>query len=62
MVVRNSVAIVPNVAGEVTDVPVEANKPLKAGDVLADRDLELRKSVLTGKLPRRAPTKAGLNS
>jgi len=33
-VVRNSVAIVPNVAGEVTDVPVEANKPLKAGDVL----------------------------
>jgi RND family efflux transporter MFP subunit len=34
MVVRNSVSIVPNVAGEVTDVPVEANKPLKAGDVL----------------------------
>ena len=34
MVVRNSVAIVPNVAGEVTEVPVEANKPLKAGDVL----------------------------
>lgn len=34
LVVRNSVAIVPNVAGEVTDVPVEANKPLKAGDVL----------------------------
>jgi multidrug resistance efflux pump len=30
LVVRNSVAIVPNVAGEVTDVPVEANKPLKA--------------------------------
>ena len=26
--------IVPNVAGEVTDVPVEPNKPLKAGDVL----------------------------
>src|SRR5215831_4878035 len=34
LVVRNSVAVVPNVAGEVTDVPVEANKPLKAGDVL----------------------------
>jgi len=34
LVVRNSVPIVPNVAGEVTDVPVEANKPLKAGDVL----------------------------
>jgi multidrug resistance efflux pump len=34
LVVRNSVAIVPNVAGEVTDVPVEANRPLKAGDVL----------------------------
>ena len=34
LVVRNSVQIVPNVAGEVTEVPVEANKPLKAGDVL----------------------------
>lgn len=34
MVVRNSVQIVPNVAGEMTEVPVEANKPLKAGDVL----------------------------
>jgi len=34
MVVRNSVQIVPNVAGEGTDVPVVANKPLKAGDVL----------------------------
>jgi multidrug resistance efflux pump len=34
MVVRNSVSIVPNVAGQVTDVPVEANKSLKAGDVL----------------------------
>jgi multidrug resistance efflux pump len=34
LVIRNSVAIVPNVAGEVIDVPVEANKPLKAGDVL----------------------------
>ena len=34
LVVRNSVSIVPNVAGEVTDVPVEPNRPLKAGDVL----------------------------
>lgn len=34
LVVRNSVAIVPDVAGEVVDVPVQANQPLKAGDVL----------------------------
>jgi multidrug resistance efflux pump len=34
VVIRQSVAIVPNVAGEVIDVPVQANKPLKAGDVL----------------------------
>lgn len=34
LVVRNSVAIVPDVAGEVVDVPVKANTPLKAGDVL----------------------------
>jgi RND family efflux transporter MFP subunit len=34
VVLRNSVAIVPNVAGEVIDVPVAANVPLKAGDVL----------------------------
>ena len=34
LVVRNSVAIVPSVAGEVIDVPVAANKPLKAGDTL----------------------------
>ena len=34
LVVRNAVAIVPSVAGEVTDVPVDANTPLKAGDVL----------------------------
>lgn len=34
LVVRNSVAIVPSVAGEVIDVPVEANQPLKEGDVL----------------------------
>lgn len=34
LVVRNSVAIVPDVTGEVIDVPVNANTPLKAGDVL----------------------------
>ncbi|EKS42256.1 HlyD family secretion protein [Afipia broomeae] len=34
LVVRNAVAIVPDVAGEVTEVPVTANAPLKAGDVL----------------------------
>lgn len=34
LVVRQSVPIVPDVAGEVTEVPVEANKPLKTGDVL----------------------------
>ena len=34
VVVRHSVSIVPDVAGEVLDVPVEPNKPLKAGDVL----------------------------
>ncbi|UVC11441.1 HlyD family secretion protein [Rhizobium sp. TH2] len=34
LVVRNSVAIVPDVAGEVIEVPVKANTPLKTGDVL----------------------------
>jgi multidrug resistance efflux pump len=34
IVVRNAVSIVPDVAGEVTEVPVTANAPLKAGDVL----------------------------
>ena len=34
LVVRNAVSIVPDVAGEVTDVPAAANMPLKAGDVL----------------------------
>jgi multidrug resistance efflux pump len=34
LVVRNSVAIVPSVAGEVIDVPVEPNKQIKEGDVL----------------------------
>src|SRR5215475_15839552 len=34
LVIRNSVAIVPDVAGEVTEVPVTANAPLKAGDIL----------------------------
>jgi len=39
IVVRNAVAIVPDVAGEVTDVPVLANSPLKAGDILFRIDL-----------------------
>ncbi len=34
LVVRQSVQIVPDVAGQVIDVPVEPNKPLKANDVL----------------------------
>jgi RND family efflux transporter MFP subunit len=34
LVVRNAVAIVPSVAGEVTEVSVIANTPLKAGEVL----------------------------
>ncbi|HWI20100.1 MAG TPA: efflux RND transporter periplasmic adaptor subunit [Vicinamibacterales bacterium] len=34
LVIRHSVAIVPDVAGEVAEVPVTANAPLKAGDVL----------------------------
>lgn len=31
---RQSVAIVPNVSGEVVDIPAQPNTPLKAGDVL----------------------------
>ena len=34
LVVRHSVSIVPDVAGEVLEVPVEPNQALKAGDVL----------------------------
>jgi RND family efflux transporter MFP subunit len=34
LVVRNAVSIVPDVAGEVTEVPVTANTSLKAGEVL----------------------------
>jgi RND family efflux transporter MFP subunit len=34
IVVRNAVSIVPDVAGEVTEVPVAANVPLKAGEML----------------------------
>jgi RND family efflux transporter MFP subunit len=33
-VVRNSVQIIPSVSGEVTEVPVVANTPLKEGDIL----------------------------
>lgn len=34
LAIRNSVAIVPDVAGEVIEVPITANTPLKTGDVL----------------------------
>ena len=34
LVVRHSVSIVPDVAGEVREVPVDPNQPLRAGDVL----------------------------
>lgn len=34
LVVRQSVQIVPDVAGEVVDVPVEPNKPIKTSDIL----------------------------
>src|SRR5262245_12015398 len=34
VIVRNSVQIIPSVAGEVVDVPVEANTPVKQGGVL----------------------------
>ena len=34
LVLRHSVSIVPDVAGEVLDVPIEANAPLRSGDVL----------------------------
>lgn len=34
LVARNAVSIIPNVAGEVIDVPVEGNAALKTGDVL----------------------------
>jgi len=39
LVLRNSVAIVPDVVGSVMDVPVAANQPLKAGDLLFRIDL-----------------------
>jgi len=38
LVVRNSVAIVPDVSGEVVEVPVKGNTPLKAGDILFNID------------------------
>src|SRR6186713_3173805 len=53
LVVRNSVAIVPDVAGEVLDVPVQANAPLKAGDVLFRIDpvpFESQLNTLTAQL------------
>ena len=34
LVIRQSVQIIPDVAGEVVEVPVEANRPVKGNDVL----------------------------
>ena len=56
--VRNSVAIVPDVAGEVIEVPVAANTPLKAGDVLfridpAPYEAQVKAIEAQLKLPRR---------
>jgi multidrug resistance efflux pump len=34
VVMRNSVEIIPGVSGSVVDVPIEPNKPIKAGEVL----------------------------
>jgi RND family efflux transporter MFP subunit len=47
LVGRQSVQIVPNVAGEVTEVPVEPNTPLKAGDILFRIDPVPFQSALT---------------
>ena len=46
LVVRNSVAIVPDVAGEVVEVPVVSNSPLKAGDVSPALPFEDTRRVL----------------
>lgn len=43
---RHSVAITPNVSGEVTDIPVQPNAPLKAGDVLFRIDPTLYEAEL----------------
>ena len=55
VVVRNSVAIVPDVAGEVIDVPVTANTPLKAGDVLSKIDPTPYDAQVKAKAARLAP-------
>jgi multidrug resistance efflux pump len=45
---RNSVQVIPSVAGEVIDVPVTANKPLKAGDVLFRVDPTIYEAQVRG--------------
>lgn len=45
---RNSVQIIPSVTGEVIEVPVSANAPLKAGDVLFRIDPTLYEAQLRG--------------
>ena len=47
-VVRNSVQIVPSVAGEVIEVPVTANTPLKSGDVLFRIDPTTYQATVNG--------------
>jgi Biotin-lipoyl like len=47
-VIRNSVQIVPSVAGEVVDVPVAANTPVKEGDVLFRIDPTTYQAQVTG--------------
>jgi RND family efflux transporter MFP subunit len=48
MVVRNSVQIVPSVAGEVTEVPVTANTALKSGAVLIRIDPTTYQATVNG--------------
>ena len=47
-VVRNSVQIVPSVAGEVTEVPVTANTALKSGEVLFRIDPTTYQATVNG--------------
>jgi len=48
VVLTYSVPITPNVAGEVTEVPVEANTPLRKGDVLFSIDPTQYQAALDG--------------
>jgi multidrug resistance efflux pump len=68
-VVRQSVAIVPNVAGQVIEVPVQPNMPLKKGDVLFRLDprpfqyaLDAKKAALAEAEQAVGQLKAGLEA